>query len=170
MRYISSDTNIWIDFATVNALSLPFRLDHIYYMSRDALEDEWTTPKGRGNDLQLLGVQAVDITTDEFFYAISQRERNPAISAYDAIALAIAKTRGYILLTGDKALRKAAEKENVEVHGTLWIFDELTQTGTITEDEYFNFMMALKKHNGSTIRLPAAEIEKRIQKFKGSQD
>ena len=49
MEYISSDTNIWIDFSAVDALALPFRLDCTYLMSSDALEDEWLSPKGRGN-------------------------------------------------------------------------------------------------------------------------
>lgn len=38
--YISSDTNIWIDFKTINAMSLPFRLQCDYIMSNDAIQDE----------------------------------------------------------------------------------------------------------------------------------
>lgn len=40
MKYISSDTNVWIDFAAINALALLFRLDCVYFMSKDAIEDE----------------------------------------------------------------------------------------------------------------------------------
>ena len=63
MQYISSDTNVWIDFALIHRLDLPFRLGFTYCMSSDA----------------------------------------------------ITKNRGFILLSGDGALRRAARKENIEV-------------------------------------------------------
>lgn len=40
MEYISSDTNIWIDFAIIEKLELPFKLPYIYLMDNDAIEDE----------------------------------------------------------------------------------------------------------------------------------
>ena len=163
MEYISSDTNIWIDFSAVNALELPFRLDCTYLMSRDALEDEWLSPKGRGTELADLGLQTVEITTEEFYYADEIHNQHPKLSVYDTFALAIAKFRGIVLLTGDGRLRKAAAEESVTVRGTLWIFDELLRNGKISEEEYRGFMLELKKQNGSRIRLPEAEIDRRIQ-------
>lgn len=162
MEYISSDTNIWIDFSTVDALALPFRLRCTYLMSSDALEDEWRSPKGRGTELMSLGLQAVQITTDEFYYADEIHSKNPKLSVYDTFALAIAKFRQIVLLTGDGRLRKTAEAEGVTVRGTLWIFDELLRNRLITENEYKAYMQKLKEQNGKTIRLPAVEIEKRL--------
>lgn len=163
MEYISSDTNIWIDFSAVNALALPFRLDCTYLMSSDALEDEWFSPKNRGTELASLGLQAVEITTEEFYYADEIHSKNPKLSAYDTFALVIAKSRKIVLLTGDKRLRKIAAEEGVTVRGTLWIFDELLRSEKISEDEYKRFMQELKRQNGSAIRLPEAEIDKRIR-------
>ena len=42
MEYISSDTNIWIDFNTVDSLDVPFMLreDFTYIMSSDTVNDE----------------------------------------------------------------------------------------------------------------------------------
>ena len=148
MEYISSDTNIWIDFSAVDALAIPFRLDCTYLMSSDALEDEWLSPKGRGNELIELGLQAVKITTEEFYYAEEIRSRCPKLSAYDTFALAIAKFRGIALLTGDGRLRKTAIEEGVTVRGTLWIFDELLRNGILSEEEYRKFMLAMKAQNG----------------------
>lgn len=68
-----------------------------------------------------------------------------------------------MLLTGDGRLRKTAAAEGVTVRGTLWIFDELLRSGKISEDEYREFMMELKRQNGNTIRLPEMEIDKRIR-------
>lgn len=163
MEYISSDTNIWIDFSAVNALELPFRLDCTYLMSSDALEDEWLSPKGRGTELTSLGLQAVEITTEEFYYADEIHSKHPKLSVYDTFALAIAKFRQIVLLTGDRRLRKTAAAEGVTVRGTLWIFDELLCSGKITEDEFQEYMQELKRQNGNTIWLPEAEIDKRIR-------
>lgn len=163
MEYISSDTNIWIDFATINALELPFRLDCTYLMSSDALEDEWRSPKGRGTELIALGLKVVEITTEEFYYADDIHSKHPRLSVYDTFALAIAKLRHIVLLTGDGRLRKAATEEGVTVRGTLWIFDELFRTGKVSQGELNQFMQELKKQNGHTIRLPDAEIDKRIR-------
>lgn len=153
MQYISSDTNIWIDFSAINALEMPFRLDNIYCMSRDALEDEWLNPTHRDSELLQLGLQVVEISTEEFYYALEARERYPAISAYDAFALAIAKIRHFILLTGDKALRNAANKESVEVRGTLWIFDELIENGKISVNELLDCLEQLREINGTVMNI-----------------
>lgn len=103
------------------------------------------------------------ITTEEFYYAEEIRARCPRLSAYDAFALAIAKFRGIVLLTGDGRLRKTAIEEGVTVRGTLWIFDELLRNGILSEEEYRKFMLALKAQNGRRIRLPEAELDRRIQ-------
>ena len=36
MEFISSDTNVWIDFCTIDKLYLPYT----YIMNNDAIEDE----------------------------------------------------------------------------------------------------------------------------------
>lgn len=38
MEYISSDTNVWIDFSTIGFLDCPFRLDWSFYMYEEAVE------------------------------------------------------------------------------------------------------------------------------------
>ena len=44
MQYISSDTNVWIDFATIDRIEYPFRLPYTYLMFREAIEDEFLSP------------------------------------------------------------------------------------------------------------------------------
>lgn len=45
MEYISSDTNVWLDFATINRLEIPFKLPYTYIMNEDAITDELLSPK-----------------------------------------------------------------------------------------------------------------------------
>ncbi|HKL98948.1 MAG TPA: PIN domain-containing protein [Mobilitalea sp.] len=161
--YISSDTNIWIDFQIIGALELPFKLSHKFYMSEESLKEELLTPPGIDKRLINYGLLMLELTEEEFFYAYGVREKHPQLSSYDALALAIAKKRGFILLTGDKRLRNAAIEEGVENCGTLWVFDELLRENIVTEQEYIDFMREIKKHNGDDIRLPMSEIEIRIK-------
>ena len=40
MEFISSDTNVWIDFCTIDKFYLPFKLPYTYIMNNEAIEDE----------------------------------------------------------------------------------------------------------------------------------
>lgn len=161
MEYVSSDTNVWIDFYTISRLALPFYLPYTYIMSNDAIEDEILTP-GFQSELVKNGLVGVDITEEEFFLAESYGCRFPKLSIYDRVALAIAKERDIILLTGDMALRKAADEEGVSKIGTIGILDQLYKGGYIEKDEYYYCLTELQKNNGASVRLPKNELQNRI--------
>ncbi len=55
MQFISSDTNVWIDFVTIKKTELPFRLPYTYIMSRDAVEEGLLSPSVLGKDLLSYG-------------------------------------------------------------------------------------------------------------------
>ena len=111
-------------------------MDFKYYISRDTFQDEFIKSESTRTNLLRLGLQLVDVTDEEFTRAISLQERYTELSLFDTFALTIAKTRGWALLTGDMPLRKAATKERVEVHGTIWVYDQLKAQGKMPEDEY----------------------------------
>ena len=164
MEFISSDTNVWIDFATIDRLSLPFKLPYIYLMDEDAVSNELLQPEGLGEKLTGLGLQAVSMTEEEFYLAekLNEKYRNP--STYDCIALAIAKCRKIVLLTGDGALRKAAIQEGVEVMGSIKVLDLLFENTLIDSSEYLFCLEEFKRNNGEKIRLPVAALQERIDK------
>ena len=165
MELISSDTNIWIDFEVSGCLSEPFKLNdrYEYLMSSDALMDEVLSPPELGMKLVKLGVKAVEITEKEYLTACDYGIKYQQLSVYDRIALSIAATRNIKLLSGDKALRLAAIKESVEVHGTLWLLDELFFSGKIQRDRYVSILREMQRQNGRRIRLPKNELEKRLR-------
>ena len=165
MQFISSDTNVWIDFVTIHRTEIPFRLPYTYIMSRDAIDDELLSPQGLGQELLSYGLVPVAITIDEFLLAEQYGNQYIKLSIYDRIALAIAKTRQITLLTGDGALRKAAKQENVPVLGTLGILDQLWDHQYITADEYKICLHELQKNNGGAVRLPSHEIFSRLEKL-----
>ena len=130
--YISSNTNIWIDFNEINHLEHPFLLRYEYYISSAALYDELIEPPQLREKLLELGLRQTEITDEELALALEFQNIYKKLSVYDRIALAIAKTRSWILLTGDRPLRNAAKKEGVECHGAIWIYDELLRLKKLT--------------------------------------
>lgn len=164
--YISSDTNIWIDFKTINAIELPFKLHNHYVMSNDAIQDELLSPHELKDELLGLGLIPIELNDSELLLVYQYVFKYTRLSAYDTFAMAIAKNRNYILLTGDGNVRKAAIAEGVVVKGTLWIFDELFNKGYLTKAEYFQYLKEIQKHNKRQIRLPSVEIQKRIDMLK----
>ncbi|MDD3058438.1 MAG: hypothetical protein PHO72_08955 [Sphaerochaeta sp.] len=161
--FISSDTNVWIDFYEIGHLELPFRLDYQYYMSCDTFREEFLKSEEMKTDLMKYGLRMADVTDEEYKEANIYQTRYPALSLYDSFALAIAKKRGWVLLTGDKPLRKAADKEGVECHGTIWIYDQLKEQSKVTDVEYSTIIEALIRavQNGQC-RLPITELQNRI--------
>lgn len=166
MEFISSDTNVWIDFRVISRLSLPFLLPYTYIMYTESIASELLNPVGFQNELTAAGLVGVDITIEEFELAEAWGNVYLRLSAQDRIALAIAKNRGIVLLTGDMALRKAAGKEGVSVLGTLGVLDKLYEGKYILQDEYEYCLSELLKHNGREVRLPSSELQKRLDSLR----
>ena len=163
-EFISSDTNVWIDFSITGHIDFPFRLPYKYIMNTDAIDDELLQPPGLRGELLANGLVAVELDIEEFILAEEYGTRYLKLSIYDRIALAIAKHRGLTLLTGDGALRRAARAEGVHVLGTIGILDRLVGFGLIEEQEYVECLKSLQLHNGREVRLPKAELEQRLNR------
>ena len=168
MEYISSDTNVWIDFMVTEKLNIPFRLPLTYLMNQDAVEDEILSPPGLKDQLLKLGLKPTELTEKEFYYALEIAEYNPKLSKYDCSALAIAKIRKIILLTGDAGLRRVAQSEGVKVIGTIGVLDRALDNKVITEEEYKDCIKRLISLNGQKVRLPMSELQIRLNKIEGT--
>lgn len=164
MEYISSDTNVWLDFMAIDRIGLPFRLPFVYLMSNDAIEDELLTP-GLGPALRGLGLVGTDMTIEEFELAMEYGTQYPRLSIHDRVALAIAKIRNIILLTGDGALRRAAQAEGVRYIGTIRILDLLYEGEYIETGEYRYCLEELERQNGGKVRLPKNELRSRLERL-----
>ncbi len=166
MEFISSDTNVWIDFFSIEKLKLPFRLPCKYIMYEVTVEDELIKPSDLGNLLKECGLEGIDISNEEYFLAEKFNAEYKQTSIHDCIALAVAKCRSITLLTGDKHLRIAAEKEGVVVIGTIGILDRLIAGEYITVEEYRECLILLEHLNGGVVRLPKSAIRERLEKTK----
>ncbi len=161
MDIISSDTNVWFDFHSISRVSLPFRLPVSYIMSRDAMRAEIVSPPELLEKLEELGLRGVELSYEELFYVESLKRKYVRLSVFDRGALAIAKNRNILLLTGDRALKNAAEKEGVKVVGTIGLLDRLYREQLIDVGEYRYCLTALE--SSQERRMPVDELRKRLR-------
>ena len=160
-KYISSDSNVWIDFDIIKHLELPFALPCVFLMSSIAFRMELRRP-GLVETLVKLGLQEVSLTEEEITLASELVKKYTKPSLYDCMALAIAKVRNITLLTGDGPLRKAAAIEGVQVVGTIGILDQLKEEQYISQDTYQECIASLLAHCDKGVRLPKDELIKRL--------
>ena len=162
--YISSDTNIWFDFEAIGFPEHPFLLDNEYYLSDVTYHDEIQFSETIRKIVESEQLHITTVPVRELQQASEFAEKYPSISIHDAIALSIAKSRGWTLLSGDGKLRDAAEQESVECHGTLWIYALLKKERRLSNSVY---MQALEKLldavENKGRRLPKAEIIRMIK-------
>ena len=108
-----------------------------------------------------LGLRLEGLDVKEVMLAQTYSLRLRALSVPDSFALALAKSRSWILLSGDRKLVRLAKEEEVAVHGVIWLFDRMYDEGVADGTELFNSLRAITAH--PRCRLPKAEVEKRLQ-------
>lgn len=116
------DTNICVDLFNGNLLTIVLKLPYRFYLP-DVILHELKEPDG--TSLVSLGFEPLQLSPEavQIVFQFASRYNKP--SRVDLFALVAAKTSSMTLLTGDENLRKAAEKEQVDVHGLLWLLDKL---------------------------------------------
>lgn len=161
---ICVDTNILLDFECINRRDLLYTTPLPFYSEKKVLLDDLkSTPDVLQKNLEA-GLKLVHRTKEEVLLEIQYITQYRRCSPCDLTLLAIAKCRQYLLLTGDKDLRRAAREENVVYKGTLWITDQIYLQHIIDEEQY---ILMLEMFLGSKERrLPHSKIKKRICRLK----
>lgn len=153
------DANVLIDFARGELLGALFKLSSTLAVPDLVFEDELRAQHPHLIDRGLVLVELGSTTIDRVMELSATYRKT---SRLDLFALAAAEQEDAVLLTGDKHLRKAAEAEGIEVHGTLWLADQLISEGLISVDrltEAYTRMRACGR------RLPWTEVQRQIERL-----
>jgi predicted nucleic acid-binding protein len=134
------------------ALRLPLEL-----IAPDVVIEELHTPDGK--DLVDLGLRVLELSGQQVLMVLDLAERYARPSRQDLFALVLARETKAVLLTGDGSLREAAEREGVQVHGTIWLLDLMVDHEIINRQER---AASLKHMIESGSRLPCEEITARL--------
>lgn len=82
----------------------------------------------------------------------------PALSIHDCVAFTLAERMpDSILLSADRKLRSAAEEHAIEVHGVLWVIEEMHKEATAAVDQLLT-ALELFDGNPAIFRLPRREL------------
>jgi rRNA-processing protein FCF1 len=129
MQLLISDANILIDMEEGQLLNEIFQLSYIFAIP-DILFHEDLSIEHR--HLLDLGLQIHSLTSESLEQALTIIQRYPQPSRNDCFALMLAKQEDCPLLTGDKNLRTAADKEGAIVYGTIWLVEQMIIQKIIT--------------------------------------
>jgi predicted nucleic acid-binding protein len=107
-------------------------------------------------------VEVFDLPPELVAEAFTLKARFPALSANDCFCLVTARQHeNAILLTGDGQLRSIATSEGCQVHGVLWVVDELRRLSLCDEVEIVRALHAWR--DDPAVRLPPGEIAHRLR-------
>ena len=158
MRVLVSDTSILIDLERADLLRAAFSVDAQFVVPDLLYERELRDSGGAG--LLALGLRIESLDESEVESAQAYRRGHPRLALPDTFALTLAKSRRWLLLTGDGPLRALAAAEEVECHGVLWLID-LMHTERVVEAGILRAgLEQLARH--PRCRLPRAEIDVRL--------
>lgn len=159
-RIYISDTNIWIDFGRAGLLDALFALPFTF-VSTDIVVGELHHPDSKGLLKRGLVVQRLTEAEVESLYELMMEHGNSALA--DVSCYLVAKTQGHPLLTGDGRLRKQAIKDGLQVHGALWLLDELVAHAVIKPSKAAAALQSMLEQGA---RLPTHECTQRVDKWR----
>jgi hypothetical protein len=165
MRVLVSDTSVLIDLERAGLLRVAFSLDAEFIVP-DLLFERELRDNG-GAELLALGLRVESLDEGEVGRAQEYRRIHARLALPDTFALMLAKSRRWLLLTGDGALRSLAVAEQVECHGVLWLFDLMHTEGAAEPAILQAGIERLALH--PRCRLPRAEIDLRLARLREAQ-
>ena len=159
-----SDTSVLIDLERgsllESALRLPFTFAVPDLLYKRELENH------SGDYLLRLGLTIEELDGKGVTLAREYRRRRRSLSFPDSLALALAKTNSWTLLSGDRELRMMASDERVDCHGVLWLTDRMFEHDPAGAINLSKGLEAMRDH--PRCWLPKAEITKRLRAYSGT--
>ena len=159
MKLAITDANIFIDLFHVGLIEEFFRLELELYTSLEVLfelEDHQHESLLVKKNLTVLTMPNSDYL-EELNESLSRR-----LSLADLSIFHHATDLGAGILTGDSLLRKISQEYGFEVHGILWVLDELLIGNHLSPENAIRKLNALMDYNK---RLPPADCKKMIAKW-----
>jgi len=167
MRIVVSDSSCLIDLRKASMLDVLLRLPYEFLIPNTLFEDEllkFTAAQKRA--LIRGGLKVIDLPGEQVLRAQQVIREVPKLSVHDGFAFALAEQhQGCILLSGDDALRKLGTRHEIEVHGILWVLDQLHHHKLTPATGIVAVLRAFAED--SSVRLPRKDLAAYIRKYEG---
>lgn len=168
MKILVNDTNIFIDLHSVGLLKemcrLPYEIHTVDFVVAEIADAD---QRRIFDELVARGGISVDgFTADEVIEIVEEHSSvSGNLSIPGCSVCYFARKHNVPMLTGDRRLRRYAEEQSIEVHGILFIFDELVRHDIISTSMAADRLEELFAINA---RLPKAEIRDRINRWRNN--
>lgn len=165
MKVAITDVSVLFDLFNVGVLPEFFGLDieiyttdFIYNEILQSAEKIEFEPFVRSGQLKII---VVDDAEQETISTMVLTYANRSIA--DKTALYKALQMRCILLTCDDKLKREANKRDLEVHGSIWVIDQLVEYDRINKKRAIEVIETLKTTNAW---LPVEELNERLNKYR----
>jgi predicted nucleic acid-binding protein len=165
MRIVVSDSSCLIDLRKASLLDAFLCLPYEFLIPNTLFDEELLTfTSAEKKALVHAGLKVVDLPGANVLQAVALMRSAPRLSMHDSFAFALAEMHpGCVLLTGDGDLRKLAELRKMDVHGVLWVLDELHRNKVSTTGVLRAAVEVFS--TDATVRLPRREIAVYLKRF-----
>ena len=165
MRIIVSDSSCLIDLRKTSLLEIFLKLPFEILIPNTLFEDEllkFSPAQKRG--LVEGGLRVVDVPGTGVLRAQEVIRASSRLSISDAFAFVVAESHpGSVLVTGDGELRDLATKHDIEVHGMLWIVDQIHENLLRSANAIATALRILEED--ASVRLPRRELLVSIRRY-----
>ena len=148
MQLLVSDANILIDLEEGDLLVTFFQLPYEFSVPDILFYEEL---EEQHSHLLDMGLTVRELSPDTMKYTLELTMKAKGPSRNDCFAISLAKQESCDLLSGDKALRKLAEKESVNTRGTIWVVEQMIEAKLLSIEEAKD---AYSKMKAANRRLP----------------
>jgi predicted nucleic acid-binding protein len=165
MRIVVSDSSCLIDLRKASLLDTFLRLPYEFLIPNTLFEEELLKfTAAQKKSLIHSGLKVMDLPSERVLRAQEVLRQIPQLSVHDGFAFALAESNpGCILLTGDSKLRTLATQHAMEVHGVLWVLDEIYRVRLVSAATLLD---ALRTFSADpTVRLPRRELRVYIKRY-----
>jgi predicted nucleic acid-binding protein len=167
MWLIVSDTSCLIDLRKASLLEALIRLPYEIGIP-DVLFAELVNFELADIDLIDTQFKKLSLPGEGILQVQNIAQQNPALSLNDCFACIVAeRATNSILLTGDRRLRELAASCQIEVHGVLWVMDEMYQASVATATQLYTALQLFQQD--PTVHLPNREVNSRLKLYQELQ-
>jgi predicted nucleic acid-binding protein len=167
MRIVVSDSSCLIDLRKASLLDAFLKLPFEILIPNTLFEEEllkFTEAQKRA--MLRGGLKVIDLPGERVLRAQQVVKAAPQLSTHDGFAYALAEThQGCILLTGDGYLRTLAAANKIEVHGFLWVIDQIHQHRISAAKILCDALRLLARD--PAVRLPRKELAAYLKRYEG---
>lgn len=165
MRIIVTDSSCLIDLRKASLLGAFLGLPYEILIPDALFEEELLRFAPAEKDLLLReGLKVVELPAASVLRARAMISEYPQLTIHDCFAFALAEScEDCLLLTGDRRLRALAESNRLEVHGTLWVIDQIHEMDLASPEVLVAVLNEFAQD--PSVRLPSGELATRIRRY-----